>query len=222
MNHGIRRGVKGHIRALSFYGKHDNAHRLTKAGRFQRLANDRRACLDQDLFDLKRALPIHRRIEKIHHVRTHESLRDSISGEGIGQHNRIGARGKQMLFGIFLAGPGDDLQIGIHSSRGEDDIDIDSIRGGCSHQTFGVFDAHLFQNVLMGSVAHLGEPALIAIAQEFGFVRINHDEGHRLACQFTRNAAAHAPRTANDVVTRQTVDIALHAPPAEDRLQLEF
>ena len=74
--------------------------RLTKAGCFQGLAAIADPACDQDFFDLQRVLLVHRGIEEIHHVRTHERLGDAISGEIVGRNDGIGARGQQVLFGV--------------------------------------------------------------------------------------------------------------------------
>ena len=44
-------------------------------------------------------------------------LRDAISSEVVRRDDRVGAGRKQVFFGILLTRSGDDLQIGIQTSR---------------------------------------------------------------------------------------------------------
>ena len=66
------------------------------------------------------------------------------------------------------------------------------------------------------------QPAFGSVLLQFLFAGIYDHERQRPASEFTRGAAPHATSPANDEVPRQPADFAVHASPAEYRLQLEF
>ena len=126
------------------------------------------------------------------------------------------------MLGTFFAGARNDVELGVQAAGGEDDVDIGGVGGGGGDQSTGAFDVELAQNVLLRGVADQSKPAFGGVARQLGLVGVDNDKGQWLARQFTRHAAANASGAADDVVLRQSADVAVHASPAEYRLQLEF
>src|SRR5208283_86660 len=123
-----------------------------------------------------------------------------------------------MLLGFFFAGAGYDLKLRAEAARGQDDVDVGGVGGGGGDQSASVFDTQLAQNMCLGGVAGQGEPAFGGVARQFLLAAVNDDKGQRLARQLARHTAADAPCAADDEVVRQSVDLAVHASPAENRL----
>src|ERR1019366_1835080 len=127
-----------------------------------------------------------------------------------------------VLLGIFFAGARNNVELGVQAARSQDDVDVGGVSGSGGHQSAGALDSQFAQHMRLGGVAHDSKPAFVGVARQLGLVAVNNHKGQRLAGQFARHAAADASGAADDVVVRQSADLALHASPAEYRLQLEF
>ena len=132
------------------------------------------------------------------------------------------ARGDQVLLSIFFAGARDDVELGIETACGKDDVDVGGVGGGGRNQSPGAIDVEFAQHMRLRGIANQGEPSFVGIARQFGFVAVDNDKRQRFVRQFAGYAAADASSAADDEVVRQSADLAVHAPPAEYRLQLEF
>src|SRR5580704_12293714 len=126
-----------------------------------------------------------------------------------------------MLFGVFFAGAGDDLQLGIQAARGEHDVEIRGIGGGGRDQSPSALDMSIAKSLFLGGVTDHDQP-IAPIAGCLCFVRLDDYEGSGPGSQFAGDAAADAACAAKNVVIGEPVDIAFHSPPSEKALQLEF
>ena len=85
-----------------------------------------------------------------------------------------------------------------------------------------MLDLRLAQRLFQRRVSRDHQPVLVRKALALNLGIFDHHERHWLAPQFPRHAAAHASHAADDEVALETSDFALHAPPSEETLQLEF
>lgn len=93
---------------------------------------------------------------------------------------------------------------------------------GGRHKASRRLDMSLAQHGLLGGVPDDGQPVLAHKLGKLGLVAVNHDERSRFPSQFAGNTAAHAARTANDVVILQTADVVFHFASSEELEQFGF
>src|SRR5215471_18152331 len=127
-----------------------------------------------------------------------------------------------MPFGIILAGPGDDLQARVQSTRGEHNVEVGRVGGGGGNQSPGTIDLCRAQSLFLGRISVQQQPVLRAKALPLGLRILDDHEWHRLARQYPGDASANPAQAANDEVAVESCDLALHATASKETLQLEF
>ena len=95
-------------------------------------------------------------IEEAQHMRLQKRLRNPAAGGGIRRNHCIRASLEQVLFSIFFRSAGNDLQLGVQTPRGQDDVHVGRIGGGSGNQSARSFNVDLAKRVFMGGIAHQG------------------------------------------------------------------
>src|SRR5207302_4187050 len=218
----IRSKIEMHT-LLALDGKNNHAAVLPDARTFNGRSGKSGPGTDVDLSDLKvHAYVRGCRVEETHNVRAQERLRDALPRKQVRRHYRVSPGGEQVFLGIVFAGAGNDLEPRIQSARSQDNVKVSCIGGRRCNQSAGALDLRLAESVFLSRVADDDQPILGGVELGFGLALFNDDERHRPAGQLAGSAASDASGAADDVVIGEPADFALHSPPAEESLQLEF
>ena len=102
-------------------------------------------------------------VERVQHVdqgRPHSQLRDTVAGHLVGRNRPGRARELEAPDRFRATGPRDDVEVGLESSGGEDDVDGALVGVDRRDQTSRALDARLLEQLLAGRVAFDVQAAL--------------------------------------------------------------
>src|SRR5579862_871063 len=127
-----------------------------------------------------------------------------------------------MFLGGIFAGSSNNFQTGVESTSRQHNIQVGRIGGSSGDQALRPVNLRLTQGLLQRRVSRHYQPIFGSIALPLALGVVDDHKRNRLAGQLPSDAATHASHAADDEVAVETSDFALHAPPSEESLQLEF
>src|ERR1700681_3469675 len=141
-------------------GQQLRRRRIEQPGLRDALADRRHRFSDEQLFDTNAQFAVVERVQHVDQRGAHGQLCDAVARHLV-RRNRPGcARELETPDRFGASGPRDDVEVGLESSSGEDDVDGALVGIDRRDQTPRALDARLFEQLLAGRVAFNVQAAL--------------------------------------------------------------